>query len=129
MISETKHKTFNKSKIDHFGHILISSNELDKIIKPYDLIDIAYKTSWDFGNFYGVADGFKLIEYRSWEIISDQKYWFRVQRPSHEIENSDIKYHFSIYGLNISCLALFQMYTGLTPLSNQEYIEKHYKEL
>lgn len=124
MSLDTQYKTFNKSKIDHYGHILISSNELDRIIKPYKLIDIFYKNSFNFGSHYGSYDGYKLIEYRAWEIISNRSYWFRVQRPTHEIDSNDKNYYYSIYGTNICCLEFFKMYTGLTPLSNQEYLEK-----
>ena len=68
-------------------------------------------------------DGIKILEYASFEIISNKKYWFRVQKPLIEILDNNKKYWFSIYGENICCLELFKIYTNLSVITCDEYIK------
>ena len=113
-----------KKSLNHYGHILISLNELEKIFKrDHEIITLHHKVNYNFGDFYGSFDGFKILEYASFEIISNNAYWFRVQKPINEILDNNQKYYFSIYGENIICLEFFKMYTSLNPITCSEYIE------
>ena len=112
--------------INHYGHVYTSINELEKIFKrDYEILTIHHKVNYDYGKFYGSFDGIKILEYASFEIISNQKYWFRVQKPINEIKDNNKKYYFSIYGKNICCLELFKIYTNckLTVITCDEYIK------
>tara|TARA_X000000368_G_C22803316_1_gene611319 strand:+ start:28 stop:405 length:378 start_codon:yes stop_codon:yes gene_type:complete len=106
--------------IDHYGHIYTSINELDKIIKPYEISSFFHKKAK--GHFYESSNDFKMINYAYYEIISNSCYWFRVQKPLEEIKDNNQKYWFSIYGQGIICLEFFKMYTNLKPICNSEYI-------
>ena len=110
--------------INHYGHVYTSINELEKIFKrDYEILTIHHKVNFDYGNFYGSFDGIKILEYASFEIISNKKYWFRVQKPLIEILDNNKKYYFSIYGENICCLELFKIYTNLSVITCDEYIK------
>ena len=110
--------------INHYGHVYTSINELEKIFKrDYEILTIHHKVNYDYGNFYGSFDGIKILEYASFEIISNKKYWFRVQKPLIEILDNNKKYWFSIYGKNICCLELFRIYTHLSVITCNEYIK------
>ena len=92
--------------INHYGHVYTSINELEKIFKrDYDILTLHHKVNYNFGDFYGSYDGIKILEYASFEIISNLKYWF------------------SIYGKNICCLELFRIYTHLSVITCNEYIK------
>ena len=109
--------------INHYGHVYTSINELEKIFKrDYEILTIHHKVNYDYGDFYGSFDGIKILEYASFEIISNKKYWFRVQKPLIEILDNNKKYYFSIYGENICCLELFRIYTHLNVITCDEYI-------
>ena len=113
-----------KKSLNHFGHILISLNELETIFKrDYDIITLHHKVNYNFEPFYGSFEGFKILEYASFEIITNKGYWFRVQKPINEILDNNQKYYFSIYGESIACLELFKIYTSLNPITCNEYIE------
>ena len=106
-----------KKQLNHFGHILISLNELETIFKrDYQIITLHHKVNYNFGDF-------KILDYASFEIISNKCYWFRVQKPINEILDNNKKYYFSIYGESIACLELFKIYTSLNPITCSEYIE------
>ena len=110
--------------INHYGHVYTSINELEKIFKrDYEILTIHHKVNYDYGKFYGSFDGIKILEYASFEIISNLKYWFRVQEPLIEILDNNKKYWFSIYGENICCLELFKIYTNLSVITCDEYIK------
>ena len=110
--------------INHYGHVYTSINELEKIFKrDYEILTIHHKVNYDYGDFYGSFDGIKILEYASFEIISNKKYWFRVQKPLIEILDNNKKYWFSIYGKNICCLELFKIYTNLSVITCDEYIK------
>ena len=110
--------------LNHYGHVYTSINELEKIFKrDYEILTIHHKVNYDYGNFYGSFDGIKILEYASFEIISNKKYWFRVQKPLIEILDNNKKYYFSIYGENICCLELFKIYTNLSVITCDEYIK------
>ena len=110
--------------INHYGHVYTSINELEKIFKrDYEILTIHHKVNYDYGKFYGSFDGIKILEYASFEIISNLKYWFRVQKPLIEILDNNKKYWFSIYGENICCLELFKIYTNLSVITCDEYIK------
>ena len=110
--------------LNHYGHVYSSINELEKIFKrDYEILTIHHKVNYDYGNFYGSFDGIKILEYASFEIISNLKYWFRVQKPLIEILDNNKKYYFSIYGENICCLELFKIYTNLSVITCNEYIK------
>ena len=49
----------------------------------------------------------------------------RASRSSHldDLKNHKDNFYWSIYGENISCLALFEMQTHLKPITVTEYIE------
>ena len=112
-----------KYKINHHGHVLTSVNELEKIFKrDYEIITLHHKVNYNFGNEYGSFDGFKILEYASFEIITNKGYWFRVQKPINEILDDSKKYYFSIYGESIACLELFKIYTKLSPITCNEFI-------
>ena len=110
--------------LNHYGHVYSSINELEKIFKrDYEILTIHNKVNYDDGKFYGSFDGIKILEYASFEIISNLKYWFRVQKPLIEILDNNKKYYFSIYGENICCLELFKIYTNLSVITCNEYIK------
>tara|TARA_R100001443_G_scaffold27558_1_gene40741 strand:- start:954 stop:1328 length:375 start_codon:yes stop_codon:yes gene_type:complete len=110
--------------LNHHGHVYTSINELEKIFKrDYEILTIHHKVNYDYGNFYGSFDGIKILEYASFEIISNKKYWFRVQKPLIEILDNNKQYYFSIYGENICCLELFKIYTNLSVITCDEYIK------
>ena len=110
--------------LNDYGHVYSSINELEKIFKrDYEILTIHHKVNYDYGNFYGSFDGIKILEYASFEIISNLKYWFRVQKPLIEILDNNKKYYFSIYGENICCLELFKIYTNLSVITCNEYIK------
>jgi len=112
-----------KKSINHHGHVLTSLNELETIFKrDHDILTIHQKVKYNFGDFYGSFDGYKLLEYASFEIISNRAYWFRVQKPINEILDNNKKYYFSIYGESIACLELFKIYTHLKPITCNEFI-------
>ena len=109
--------------LNHYGHVYTSINELEKIFKrDYEILTIHHKVKYNYGDFYGSFDGIKILEYASFEIISNKKYWFRVQKPLIEILDNNKKYYFSIYGENICCLELFRIYTHLNVITCDEYI-------
>jgi len=113
-----------KKSLNHFGHILISLNELETIFKrDFEIITLHHKVKYNFDDFYGSFDGFKILEYATFEIITNKGYWFRVQKPINEILDNNKKYYFSIYGESIACLEFFKMYTSLNPITCSEYIE------
>ena len=110
--------------LNHYGHVYSSINELEKIFKrDYEILTIHHNVNYDYCNFYGSFDGIKILEYASFEIISNLKYWFRVQKPLIEILDNNKKYYFSIYGENICCLELFKIYTNLSVITCNEYIK------
>ena len=110
--------------LNHYGHVYSSINALEKIFKrDYEILTIHHKVNYDYGDFYGSFDGIKILEYASFEIISNLKYWFRVQKPLIEILDNNKKYYFSIYGENICCLELFKIYTNLSVITCNEYIK------
>ena len=105
-----------KNKLNHHGHVLTSINELEKIFKrDYSILNIHHKINYN---------KYKPIDYIYYEIISNVHHWFRVQIPIKKVKDNNKKYYFSIYGTDISCLEFFKIYTKLSPITCNEFINK-----
>jgi len=110
-----------KKSLNHFGHILISLNELETIFKRnHSIFTIKEKRELHFN---GIHTYYCSIDYAYFEIITNRCYWFRIQKPLKELKSNNQKYYFSIYGENIICLEYFRMFTSLNPMTCSEYIE------
>ena len=65
-----------KKSLNHFGHVYTSINELEKIFKrDYEILTL----------HHDIKQNIIIREYASFEIISNLKYWFRVQKPTKKI--------------------------------------------
>ena len=102
-----------KNGLNHYGHVYTSIDELEKIFKrDYDILTLRHD----------IEKNIITRDYASFEIVSNKYYWFRVQKPINEIKDNNKKYYFSIYGKNICCLELFKIYTNLSVITCDEFI-------
>ena len=74
------------------------------------------------GHLYKKENEFK-NQYHSFELISNRGYWFKVRIHIDDCKKSNKEYYFSIYGKNISCLALFNIHTKLSVITCDEFIK------
>ena len=95
----------NYLKLSHFGYAYLSLDYLNSHYKHL------YKVEKEFKN-----------QYHCFELISNRGYWFKVRIHFNDCKESNKQYYFSIYGENISCLALFNMHTKLSVISCDEFI-------
>ena len=93
-------------KISHFGYC-------------YTSLDFLYN---HFGHLYKKENEFK-NEYHTFELITNRGYWFKVRIHNDDLKNHKDKFYFSIYGENISCLALFEMHTHLNVITVDDFIK------
>ena len=96
----------NYLKLSHFGYCYTSLDFLKN----------------HMGHLYKKENEFK-NEYHTFELMTNRGYWFKVRIHLDDCKQSNKQYYFSIYGENISCLALFNMHTKLSVITIDEFIK------
>tara|TARA_A200000159_G_C7041787_1_gene222365 strand:+ start:122 stop:445 length:324 start_codon:yes stop_codon:yes gene_type:complete len=94
-----------KKSLNHFGYCYTSFNYL------CDHFLHLYKVDREFKNYY-----------HSFELITNKGYWFKIRIHFDDLKDNKKDFYFSIYGENISCLALFEMHTRLKAITVNEFI-------
>ena len=105
--------------------------KLKELLSKFKIMKLSHfgycYTSLDFlknhmGHLYKKENEFK-NEYHTFELMTNKGYWFKVRIHLDDCKQSNKQYYFSIYGENISCLALFNMHTKLSVITIDEFIK------
>jgi len=95
-----------KKSLNHFGYCYTSFDNL-----YFNKLQGLYKIEVEFKN-----------SYRTFELISNRGYWFKVRIHQDDLKNNHDDFYFSIYGENIACLELFRIKTNLNPITVNDFI-------
>ena len=98
-----------KKQLHHFGYCHTSFNNLF-----FDKLTGFYKVEKSINGLH---------EFKTFEVKTNRGYWFKVRIHLDDLKNHQENFYWSIYGENISCLALFEMQTHLKAITVTQYIE------
>ena len=94
--------------LHHFGYCYTSFNDL-----YFDRLTGFFKIEKSINGLH---------EFKTFEVNTNRGYWFKIRIHFDDCKQSNKDYYFSIYGKNIACLELFKIYTHLSVITCDEYI-------
>ena len=95
--------------LHHFGYCYASFNDL-----YFDKLTGFFKIEKSINGLH---------EFKTFEVNTNRGYWFKVRIHLDDLKNHKDKFYWSIYGENISCLALFEMHTHLNVITVDDFIK------
>ena len=95
--------------LHHFGYCYTSFNDL-----YFDRLTGFFKIEKSINGLH---------EFKTFEVNTNRGYWFKVRIHLDDLKNHKDQFYWSIYGENISCLALFEMQTHLNVITVNDFIK------